>query len=85
MRATIQQKLSPRRRQLVELVADGYSNPEIAERMGITEGSCKAMLSVVYKRLGLQGWGNARVRLAQALDEQRAQYTISGYEFPVGL
>lgn len=85
MRSTIQDKLAPRQRQLVDLVADGCKNPEIADIMGITVGSTKAILSRMYKRLGLRGWGSPRGRLEQIVREQRVQYATNGYGFPLGM
>jgi DNA-binding NarL/FixJ family response regulator len=46
--------LSYRERQVVSLVCDGLSNKEIAERLGITEGTIKIHLHSVYEQLGVR-------------------------------
>lgn len=46
--------LTPREIQLVRMVAQGLRNREIAEQLHITEGTVKAHLHNVYKKLGLE-------------------------------
>ena len=46
--------LTPREVQLVQMVAQGLRNREIAERLHITEGTVKAHLHNVYKKLGVE-------------------------------
>lgn len=51
------------------LVSDGLSNPQIAQRLGISISAAKRRLHVVYKKLGLDQEGvggdwTARIRLA---------------------
>ncbi len=41
-----------RQRQVVELIAGGYSNQEIGEALGITERTVRAHLEVVRHKLG---------------------------------
>jgi two-component system NarL family response regulator len=53
-------RLSLRQHEIAELVARGYSNAEIAERLSIGEGTVKGHLHLLYKKLGLSG----RVALA---------------------
>jgi DNA-binding NarL/FixJ family response regulator len=48
------QVLTPREIQLVRLVAQGLRNREIAEQLHITEGTVKAHLHNVYRKLGLE-------------------------------
>jgi DNA-binding NarL/FixJ family response regulator len=43
--------LSPRERQVLELVAKGKSNKEIASTLGITEATVKCHVSVILGRL----------------------------------
>ncbi len=44
--------LSPRQREIVQLMADGESNAEIAERLGLTHRTVKSYASEIYARLG---------------------------------
>jgi len=41
--------LTPRRRELIALVAQGLPDREIAHRMGITTGTVKVMLVRLYR------------------------------------
>ncbi len=52
--------LSPRQRQIISLVAQGYKNKEIAYSMGITEGTVKVYLYKLFRKLGM----NDRLDLA---------------------
>jgi len=45
--------LTPREIELTELVASGLRNRDIAERLGISEGTAKLHLYNVYKKLGV--------------------------------
>lgn len=45
--------LSPRQRDILRLVAKGFNNDEIAERVGISRGGVKAHLSIAFERLGV--------------------------------
>ena len=53
--------LSPRQLEIAELVARGYTNAEVAERLAISEGTVKGHLHFLYKKLRISG------RLALAL------------------
>ncbi len=46
-------QLTPRERELLELVADGKSNAEIAERLWISLGTVRKHLDNVYAKLGV--------------------------------
>ena len=46
--------LSDKERQLIELVADGLSNKEIAEKMFLGEGTVRNMMSTVLDKLDLR-------------------------------
>lgn len=54
------QDLNPKRRRVVELVADGMRNREIAEAVGTTEHMVKNYLREIYEELGFSN----RVELA---------------------
>ena len=45
------ESLTPTERKVAELVAEGMSNPEIAERMFITRATVKTHLSHIYRKL----------------------------------
>ena len=53
-------RLSPRERQLVQLVVDGCSNQEAAERLQIRRQTVKNHLSRIYEKVGV----STRVQLA---------------------
>lgn len=56
--------LAPRERQLIGFVRQGLRNREIAERLGVTEGTVKAYLHAIFEKLGV---GN-RTELAIGAD-----------------
>lgn len=49
--------LTPREREMVELVLQGDSNKQIARKLGISEQTVKNMLSHAYESLGVQSRG----------------------------
>lgn len=61
--------LSPREQDVAYLVAQGLTNQEIADKLGIAPGTVAQHLWNVYRWLGLRG-GCQRVRLARAVWEQ---------------
>ena len=44
--------LSPRQLEILRLVAKGFNNDEIADRIGISRGGVKAHLAIAFDRLG---------------------------------
>ncbi len=46
--------LSPREREVYELICDGFSNSEIATRLYITEGTVKVHVQHVFDKLGVR-------------------------------
>jgi DNA-binding NarL/FixJ family response regulator len=45
--------LSHREQQVTTLICDGLSNKMIAYKLGVTEGTVKARLHNIYKKLGI--------------------------------
>lgn len=58
--------LTSRQREIVHLVGSGASNKEIASRLNITEGTVKAHLTAIFRKVGLSG----RLRLALFVTER---------------
>ena len=48
-------RLTPREHQIVELVSQGLSNREIADRLFISQTTVKAYLNDIFKKLGVHG------------------------------
>lgn len=48
------QELTPRQREILTLLAAGYSNPAIAERLSLAEKSVENQVSLLYHTLGIQ-------------------------------
>jgi DNA-binding NarL/FixJ family response regulator len=46
-------ELTPREREVLELVGEGLANKQIARRLGITERTVKAHLTSVFQRIGV--------------------------------
>ena len=44
-------RLTPRQTELLSLVAAGYTNTQIARRLGVTEGTVRTHLENIYERL----------------------------------
>ena len=57
--------LAPRERQLINFVRKGLRNREIAEQLGVTEGTVKVYLHAVFEKLGV----SSRTELAIRADE----------------
>jgi two-component system, NarL family, nitrate/nitrite response regulator NarL len=55
--------LSPAERRILELVADGLTNVEIARQLWVTETTIKFHLSRVYRKLGVANRTAAAMRL----------------------
>ena len=62
------ERVTPRERQIVELLSAGASNKEIAKRLSVTERTVKAHLTAIFRKLGISG----RLQLALfALEHSR--------------
>jgi len=48
-------RVTPRERQIVDLLSAGASNKEIARRLNVTERTVKAHLTAIFRKLGLSG------------------------------
>ncbi len=62
--------LAPRERQLIGFVRKGLRNREIAEQLGVTEGTVKVYLHAVFEKLGV----SSRTELAIRADEFLTSY-----------
>jgi RNA polymerase sigma factor (sigma-70 family) len=63
--ADVLQALTPREREVFHLVAQGYTNAEIAERLVLSEKTVKTHLRNISNKLNLSGKGEMRVLAAQ--------------------
>jgi len=66
-RHSAHRSLAPRERQLVDFVRRGMRNREIAERLGVTEGTVKAYLHAVFEKLGVGNRTELAIRAAEFL------------------
>ncbi len=67
VRTTLPEPLSERERELLQALARGHSNRELAELLGISVGTVRWHLSNIYGKLGVRRRTQAIAR-AQALD-----------------
>jgi DNA-binding NarL/FixJ family response regulator len=61
------QPLTPREREVLQLVAEGLSNRAVAERLGITLGSTEKYVSGIFTKLGLPDTGGEYRRVLAVL------------------
>jgi two-component system nitrate/nitrite response regulator NarP len=61
--------LAPRERQLISWVRTGLRNREIAEQLGVTEGTVKVYLHAIFEKLDV----STRTELAIRADEFLAE------------
>jgi len=59
------ESLTPTERQVVELTAQGLTNPEIGERMFISRGTVKIHLSHIYSKLDVRNRSELTARVTQ--------------------
>jgi DNA-binding NarL/FixJ family response regulator len=59
-------ELTPRQLELLQYVAQGYTNTQIARRMGLSEGTVRTHLNHIYERLGVTGRTAAVTRMSTA-------------------
>jgi DNA-binding NarL/FixJ family response regulator len=60
--------LSEREQQVATLVCEGFSNKLIARKLDVVEGTVKAHLHAIYRKLGVR----SRIELLDALDSSRS-------------
>ncbi len=59
------ERLAPRERQIVALVAQGLRNRDIAAQLGITEGTVKVYLHAIFEKLGVSSRTELAIRAAE--------------------
>lgn len=64
--------LTPRERELIGFVRTGLRNRDIAEQLGVTEGTIKAYLHTIFEKLGV----TSRTELAIRADELLAKANL---------
>jgi DNA-binding NarL/FixJ family response regulator len=64
--------LSPRERQVLELVAEGRSNRAIGERLGVTQAAIQKHVSTIFNKLGLPAGADDDRRILAVLAYVRA-------------
>jgi DNA-binding NarL/FixJ family response regulator len=58
--------LTPRQLELLQYVAQGYTNTQIARRMQLSEGTVRTHLNHIYERLGVTSRTAAVTRMSTA-------------------
>jgi DNA-binding NarL/FixJ family response regulator len=64
----VEETLTPREEEVLELVGEGLANKQIARRLGISEKTVKAHLTSVFQRIGVDSrteaalWAQQRKR-----------------------
>ena len=62
--------LTPREREVAELIARGYTNPQIAAELTITRETAKTHVSRILWKLGVRSRGDVRLLMAGQHVEQ---------------
>ena len=60
-------RLTPRQRNVLELIAQGYNNTAIAERLNLSKKSVETYINVIYQELGLTGELDTHARVKSSL------------------
>jgi DNA-binding NarL/FixJ family response regulator len=66
-RASRAPSLTPRERELIELVRQGLRNRDIAAQLGVTEGTVKVYLHAIFDKLGVDNRTELAMRAAHLL------------------
>jgi DNA-binding CsgD family transcriptional regulator len=79
--------LTPREEEILELVAEGKTNPEIAEMLGIAPTTVRRHLKNVYAKLGVHTRTAAVTRFFGVLERRREaiESLLAGLVFLPGL
>lgn len=64
--------LTPREKEILELVATGYANKEIADQLGLTTGTVCWYLNAIYRKLHVQSRIQAVTKYQQSHPPRRA-------------
>jgi DNA-binding NarL/FixJ family response regulator len=62
--------LTPREREVLELVAEGLANKNIARRLGISDRTVKSHLTSVFQAIGVVDRTQAALWARENLDQQ---------------
>jgi DNA-binding NarL/FixJ family response regulator len=65
--------LSPREREVLELVAEGRSNKAIGERLSITQAAVQKHVSMIFNKLGLPAGADDDRRILAVLAYVRTE------------
>ncbi len=76
------QLITPRQEQILSLLTEGKSNKEIAEELGIQQGTVKQHLFVLFRRLGVVNRAKAVIAASQLLKFQQARGRDAGWAKP---
>jgi DNA-binding NarL/FixJ family response regulator len=63
--------LTPREREILELLADGFPNKEIADRVGLTDGTVRWHLRHVYNKLHVRSRTEAALKFRSAKQDKQ--------------
>ena len=63
------EELSPRERKILELLAKGLSNKEIANRLGLTDGTVRWHLENIYRKFHVRSRTEAALKYRSARKE----------------
>jgi two-component system, NarL family, response regulator DevR len=63
------ESLSPQQRHILQLVGSGLTDQQIGDRLALSPYTVKGHLQEAYRRLGVAGPGNQRVRACRLLWE----------------
>ncbi len=66
-RASLGKSVTPRERELIELVRQGLRNRDIAAQLGVTEGTVKVYLHAIFDKLGVDNRTELAMRAAELL------------------
>lgn len=66
-RALLAPSLTPRERELIELVRQGLRNRDIASQLGVTEGTVKVYLHAIFDKVGVDNRTELAMRAAELL------------------